>query len=132
MARIIYTNYKFNTPPNLTRDEYITLKNQLTNNPKINLNPPSFFLNTFKWELVFILTGILGGYIAYLNIVEWLTIIGLIPLAIILLGGYGIFFSMLSFLGFMADKSFYYSKLKKDILNSLDYESFLYRRSKRK
>jgi hypothetical protein len=130
MGRINYTSYKFNQPPNLTRDEYNSIKNQLINNPKIEINPPSFFLNTFKWEIVFILVGILGGYVAYLNIVEWLTIIGLIPFAIILLGGYSIFFSMLSYLAFMADKSIYYSKLKKDIKNSLDYESFLYQRSK--
>jgi hypothetical protein len=131
MARISFTNYKFNKPPNLTKDEYNRTRNLLVNNPKISLNPPSFFVSTFKWELIFILIGILGGYVAYLNIIEWLTIIGLIPLVLVILGGHGIFFSMVSFFGYMADKSIYYSRLKKDIKNSVDYESFLRNRSKK-
>jgi hypothetical protein len=131
MARVQYTTYRFNQPGELRREDYETLKEVLNSNPDHNINPPSSFFETFRGELIFLGASLIGLLILSFD-VEILNWIG----GITALLGIGVLFSFvpsaLSYLGFLAQKSSYYSRLRKDILKSSDYSEFQNVRTKRR
>jgi hypothetical protein len=133
MATIQYTSYRFNPPSPLKEDDFNTLKELLNDNSRLNINPNSSFIETFKVELIIFGIGIICGFIASFDIAEWINLIFGIPAFFI-----GISFllsflpSFFSYLGFVSDKSSYYSKLKKDIIKSNTYIDFINIREKRR
>lgn len=133
MATIQYTSYRFNKPSDLTEMDYKTLKELLNDNSKLNINPTSSFVETFKGELIMLVIGIVCGIIASFDIAEWLNWVFEIPAFIV---GIAFMFSLLpsffSYFGFVSDKSSYYSKLKKDIIKSNTYIDFTNIREKRR
>lgn len=133
MATIQYTSYNFNIPSALAEMDYKTLKELLNANPKLNINPTSSFIETFKGELIMLGIGIVCGYIASFDIAEWINWVFGIPAIIV---GSGFIFSILpsiiTYIDFVFDKSRYYSKLKKDIIKSKTYIDFINIREKRR
>jgi cytochrome c biogenesis protein CcdA len=133
MATIQYTRYSFNKPPDLTESDYKTLKELLNDNSKLNINPTSSFIQTFKVELIMLGIGIISGFIAFIDIAEWINWIFGIPAFI---AGWGFIFSFLpsflTYIDFVFDKSRYYSKLKRDIIKSKTYIDFNNIREKRR
>lgn len=131
MATIQYTTYRFNRPPLISSDDYETLKEILTERPEYNINPPSSFVETFKGELIFLGIGAVGLIIASLDLAEWLNWVGGIPAFFAFGSLFSFVPSMLSYLGFISDKSSYYGKLKRDIIKSNNYTEFTNLRNKR-
>lgn len=131
MATIQYTTYRFNRPPLISSDDYETLKEILTERPDHNINPPSSFVETFKGELIFLGIGAVGFLIASLDLAEWLNWVGGIPAFFAFFSLFSFVPSMLSYVGFVSDKSSYYGKLKRDIINSKNYTEFTNLRNKR-
>lgn len=131
MATIQYTTYRFNKPPLISSDDYETLKEILTERPDYNINPPSSFVETFKGELIFLGIGAIGLLIVSLDLAEWLNWVGGIPAFFAFFSLFSFVPSMLSYLGFVADKSSYYGKLKGDIIKSNNYTEFINLRNKR-
>lgn len=131
MARIQYTTYSFSKPNEIGQVDFDILKEVLTTNPQHSINPGSNFVETFNIELKVIAAAIVGLIILSFD-VEVLNWIG----GIAAFFGFGMLFSFvpsaLSYLGFMSEKASYYSKLKKDILQSKDYEEFKNKRIKRR
>jgi hypothetical protein len=131
MATIQYTTYRFNRPPLISSDDYETLKEILTERPEYSINPPSSFVETFKGELIFLGIGAVGFIIASLDLAEWLNWVGGIPAFFAFFSLFSFVPSMLSYVGFVSDKSSYYGKLKRDIINSKNYTEFTNLRNKR-
>jgi hypothetical protein len=131
MATIQYTTYRFNRPPLISSDDYETLKDILTERPEYSINPPSSFVETFKGELIFIGIGAVGFLIASLDLAEWLNWVGGIPAFFAFFSLFSFVPSMLSYVGFVTDKSSYYGKLKRDIINSKNYTEFTNLKNKR-
>ena len=131
MATIQYTTYRFNRPPLISSDDYETLKEILTERPEYSINPPSSFVETFKGELIFLGIGAVGFLIASLDLAEWLNWVGGIPALFAFFSLFSFVPSMLSYVGFVSDKSSYYGKLKRDIINSKNYTEFTNLRNKR-
>ena len=133
MATIQYTKYSFNKPPDLTERDYKTLKELLNDNSKLNINPKSSFIETFKVELIVFGIGIICGFIAFLDIAEWINWIFGIP-AFLAVGGFifSILPSIITYIDFVFDKSRYYYKLKRDIIKSKTYIDFSNIREKRR
>lgn len=131
MATIEYTKYRFNKPFILSKWDYETMKELFKTNLSHNINPPSNFLESFKIELIIIGIGIIGFFIAILDIAEWLNWVGGIPAFVAFFSLYSFIPSLFSFLGFLSDKAFYYSKLKRDIKKSNNYNEFLILRNNR-
>lgn len=131
MATIQYTTYRFNRPSLISSDDYETLKEILTERPEYNINPPSSFVETFKGELLFLGIGAVGFLIASLDLAEWLNWVGGIPAFFAFFSLFSFVPSMLSYLGFISDKSSYYSELKRDIIKSNNYNEFTNLRTKR-
>lgn len=131
MATIQYTTYRFNRPPLISSDDYETLKEILTERPEYSINPPSSFVETFKGELIFLGIGAVGFLIASLDLAEWLNWVGGIPAFFAFFSLFSFVPSMLSYVGFVSDKSSYYGKLKRDIINSKNYTEFTNLRNKR-
>lgn len=131
MATIQYTTYRFNRPPLISSDDYETLKEILTERPEYSINPPSSFVETFKGELIFLGIGSVGFLIASLDLAEWLNWVGGIPAFFAFFSLFSFVPSMLSYVGFVSDKSSYYGKLKRDIINSKNYTEFTNLRNKR-
>jgi hypothetical protein len=131
MATIQYTKYRFNRPPLISSDDYETLKEILTERPEYSINPPSSFVETFKGELIFLGIGAVGFLIASLDLAEWLNWVGGIPAFFAFFSLFSFVPSMLSYVGFVSDKSSYYDKLKRDIINSKNYTEFTNLRNKR-
>ena len=133
MAKIQYTSYSFNSPPDLHENKYDALKKLLKENAKLNINPKSNFIETFKIELILLIAGIICGFIAYLEFAEWISLTFGIPAFVI---GFSFIFniipSFLSYCGFLSDQSSYYSRLKKDIVKSSTYKDFINIREKRR
>lgn len=133
MATIQYTSYRFKKPSDLEEIDYKTLKELLNDDSKLNINPTSNFIETFKVELIMFGIGIVCGYIASLDITEWINLIFGLPAFIV---GSAFLFNFLpsffSYLGFVSDKSSYYSILKKDIIRSDSYIDFINIREKRR
>ena len=131
MARIQYTTYRFNRPNELRREDFEILKEVLSTNPEHSINPSSSFVETFKTELMFLGAAFVGLLILSFDI-EILNWIGGIAAFL----GFGMLLSFipsaLSYLGFLSEKSTYYSRLKKDILKSSDYLDFQNNRTKRR
>ncbi|TRW98003.1 hypothetical protein [Flavobacterium gawalongense] len=133
MAKIQYTSYIFNKPPDLSEKEYKIMKELFNDNPKLNINPVSSFNKTFKVEIIFLGIGIICGLIASFDIANWLNLVFGIPSFII-----GITFvfsfipSFFSYLGFLSDKSNYYSNLKKDIIKTSTFTDYINLREKRR
>lgn len=132
MATVQYTKYHFNRPPRLIQKDYEILKEILTENENFNLNPPSYFIGTFKGELIFLGIGIFAGVIAAAEIAEWLTVVASILGVMV---GYAFFTSFLpsfsSFFDFLSAKASFYRKLKRDIIKSTNYNEFLTLRNNR-
>ena len=131
MATIQYTTYRFNRPPLISSDDYETLKEILTERPEYSINPPSSFVETLKGELIFLGIGAVGFLIASLDLAEWLNWVGGIPAFFAFFSLFSFVPSMLSYVGFVSDKSSYYGKLKRDIINSKNYTEFTNLRNKR-
>lgn len=131
MARIKYKSYSFNRPPHISNDDYDTLKEILTEQPEININAPSNFLETFKAELIILGIGAGGLLIVSLDLAEWLNWVGGIPAFFAFSSIFSTVPSLLSYLGYISDKSIYYSKLKRDIIKSKNYTEFTKLRNKR-
>jgi hypothetical protein len=131
MATIQYTTYRFNRPPLISSDDYETLKDILTERPEYSINPPSSFVETFKGELIFLGIGAVGFLIASLDLAEWLNWVGGIPAFFAFFSLFSFVPSMLSYVGFVTDKSSYYGKLKRDIINSKNYTEFTNLKNKR-
>jgi hypothetical protein len=131
MATIQYTTYRFNRPPLISSDDYETLKEILTERPEYSINPSSSFVETFKGELIFLGIGAVGFLIASLDLAEWLNWVGGIPAFFAFFSLFSFVPSMLSYVGFVSDKSSYYGKLKRDIINSKNYTEFTNLRNKR-
>jgi hypothetical protein len=131
MATIQYTTYRFNRPPLISSDDYETLKDILTERPEYSINPPSSFVETFKGEIIFLGIGAVGFLIASLDLAEWLNWVGGIPAFFAFFSLFSFVPSMLSYVGFVTDKSSYYGKLKRDIINSKNYTEFTNLKNKR-
>ncbi len=131
MATIQYTCYRFNPPSLLKENDFNTLKDLLHYNSRLNINPNSSFIETFKVELIMFGIGIICGFIASFDIAEWINWIFGIP-AFLVAGTFVFSFipSFFSYLGFVSDKSNYYSRLKKDIIKSNTYSDFINIREK--
>jgi hypothetical protein len=132
VATIQYTTYRFNKPALITKGDYEILKDILTENPDYNINPPSSFVETFKRELIFLGIGALGFLIASIDLAEWLNWVGGIPAIFAFFSLLSIGPSIFSYIGFLSDKSRYYNRLKKDIVNSHNYAEFLILRNNRR
>lgn len=133
MATIQYTSYNFSTPSALTEIDYKTLKELLNDNSKLNINPNSSFIETFKLELIILGIGILCGFIAYFDIAEWTNLIfGILAFFIGFFFVFSFIPSFISYVDFLIDKSSFYSKLKKDIIKSQTYIDFNNIREKRR
>lgn len=131
MATVEYTKYSFNHPPTLVKADYEILKELLTENPSYKLNPPSNFFETFKVELIFLSVGSVGFLIAYLDIAEWLNWVGGIPAFLAITSLFSFIPSLFSYSGFATAKSGYYFYLKRDIIESDNYNEFLILRNNR-
>ena len=125
MATIQYVTYRFNRPPLISRDDYETLKEILTERPDYNIKPPSSFVETFKGELILLGIGAVGLLIASLDLAEWLNLVGGIPSFIAFFLLFSFVPTMLSYLGFISNKSSYYSKLKRNVIKSKYYAEFI-------
>jgi hypothetical protein len=133
MAKIQYTSYDFNSPPDLKENKYVAIKKLLNENFKLNINPKSSFIETFKAELIALVAGIICGFIAYLEFAEWISLIfGILAFVISFSFIFSIIPSFLSYCGFLSDQSSYYSKLRKDIVKSSTYKDFINIREKRR
>jgi hypothetical protein len=131
MATIKYTTYRFNKPPLITNGEYEILKEILTQKPEYNIEPPSNFVETFKYE--FILLGIGGvGFLIVLLKIDALFWVGGIPAILAFFSLFGLIPSIFSYLGFLSDKGNYYLDLKKDIIKSNNYTEFIKLRNNKK
>lgn len=130
MATVQYTTYNFNTPPIISDNDFQILKDILTQNPNYDINPSSSFVETFKAELIFIGIGLIGCYLASLDLAEWLNWVGGIPAFLAFGSLFSFIPSMFSYLGYVSDKSNYYRKLKQKIINSENYNEFLNMRNK--
>ncbi|BDB53060.1 hypothetical protein [Flavobacterium ammonificans] len=130
MATVQYTTYNFNTPPLISDSDFKILKDILTENPNYSINPSSSFIETFKVELIFLGIGLIGFYIASLDLADWLNWVGGIPAFLAFGSLFSFVPSMFSYLGYISDKSNYYRKLKKKIIKSENYNEFLNMRNK--
>ena len=133
MAKIQYTSYIFNIPTDLSEKEYKIMTVLFQDNPKLNINPNSKFYKTFKDQILVLGIGIICGLIASFDIANWLNLVFGIPSFII-----GVYFitsflpSLLSYFGFLYDKSIYYSNLKKDITQTKTFTEYINLREKRR
>lgn len=124
--KIQYTKFEFKRPIILSESEYNTLKTLLSQNSKYKLNLKSNFIVAFKFYLYFLGVAAIGILITFLDIAEWLNFIAAIPLFIAFyLFLFSFLPSIVSYFEFLEDKSYYYSKLKKVIINSRDYSDYL-------
>jgi hypothetical protein len=131
MATIRYTTFTFSKPPQISSDDYVTLKEVLTQRPDYNINPPSSFVELFKGELIFLGIGTFGFLIASLDLEEWLNVVGSIPAIFAFFLLFSFVPSLISYLVFISDKSRYYSILKQDLIKSNSYAEFTILRNKR-
>ena len=125
MATFQYTKYQFNRPPLINEKDYEVLKEHLIQNPNYNLNPPSNFFETFKLFIIFFGIGIIGIIIIILDIAEFLNVVGGIAAFVTLFQMVYFIPSLLSYVGYLMDKSHYYSNLKSNIIESNSYNDFL-------
>lgn len=126
MATIYYTKYSFAEPEDLmSKEEFISMKTLLTNNPDYSLNYPDKFPVEKKNELTIGLFGLFGLYISSLDIptlVSWLVGIPSFVCFIYLLSA---ILSFLTYSDYKSDKKKYFKKLKKNIIKSKDYNDFI-------
>jgi hypothetical protein len=133
MAKFQYTSYTFNKPPDLPEKEYKIMKELFNDNPKLNINPFSSFYKTFKVEIIVFGIGIICGLIASFDFANWLNLVFGIP-AFIIAGTFifSIIPSFFSYLGYLTDKSKFYSNLKRDIIKTNTFTDYINLREKRR
>ena len=124
--KIQYTKFDFNQPKVLGESDYNTLKALLSKNPKCKFAPKLNLIVAFNYYLYLFGISAIAVLVLILDLAEWLNIIAAIPLFIAF---YTFLFSfiptMVSFLEYLNDKSKYYSKLRKVVINSSDYSEYL-------
>jgi hypothetical protein len=126
-----YISFRFIKPQILSYSDYEIIKIRLTFNPHFKLSPTNDFFEDFKVHLIFLGVGVIGGLILFLDIADWLELVGVILVISAIFSLFSFVPSLLSYLGFVSDQAFYYSSLKKDILKSKDYTEFINLRSGR-
>ena len=132
MATIRYSAFQFQRPDNLTERDYKILKDLILANSKVNINPRSSFIQTFKpylklWGICGIVLAIAGAYEHYFGLMprlveEW---VGAISALIAIFSFLSFVPSFCSYTEYLKQKADYYSQLYKDVANSLNYSEFL-------
>lgn len=122
--KIEFTKFEFKTPKILSEQEYKMIKDLLKQNPKYRLNHKTSFIKQFKNYLYIYGFVAICTFIEMLNVAEWFKIVSMISVLIAFFSLFSFIPSAISFLEFLNDKSKYYSKLKKLLLNSFDYSDF--------
>ena len=125
MATIRYVKYQFNYPELLSEENYNILKYNFKHTPGYAPFPKGGFFKNFK------ISSIICGASAFVqtfwifqeDFTDTIAGIGLFLIFGCLISG--VMFSWLSFLQFMIDRHSYYSKLKKAIIASSNYNDFI-------
>src|SRR5690606_2684531 len=115
----------FIPPPYPSETDFTILKERLSNNENLKINPPSDgFFKTFRgMVLLFILTAVAIS-LSYLDIAEWLDYVA----------GFMAFLTFMAYLSFMYSFSYYcdyrykkwrcYRKVQNGLSKSKNYEGF--------
>ncbi len=140
MAHIRYTRYEFHQPLDVTANQFLHLKQNLSANPGASLDPN--FQKTFTSHFKKTLRGLAAGVICFVvfliifNLVfttkatqfEWQRTVVLVPTAIAaIIGGLALGRILLegpSFASYVTERNDYFGRLKHAVLNSPDYPAF--------
>lgn len=133
MTTVEIRTYKFIPPPILSERDYNDIKNALNREPELNIEPSARFKDEFKvgyqflkWGVIIIIVATILNFIFYGGKGDTIFIpfmagpAILIFTALILHGR-----TLNSFSNFQDVKSLYYTKLKKDIIESNSYLEFI-------
>jgi hypothetical protein len=126
MARVTYstTRYSFNKPQIITEKEFLVYKEIFNEDPNYNISPKSGFWQEFellKWLLIIIT---IGGLLALIwDELAFIPGIAIFLLIMFLVTGGGE--TMLNYSSYMGAKDEYYSKLRKTVIMSKNYDDFL-------
>ena len=126
MATIQFTTFTFIPPPYPRESEYENLKRSLMKNPKAKISPPSQgFFRTFKFEILYLGTGVLGLFLALMDLAKFLNVIGGIVAFVAFFGLFSFVPSFFSYSIFVLDRRRHYIRIKKDVLSVQNYEEFM-------
>lgn len=129
MAKIEYTKYSFVKPPEITEEQFYSLKLIFDENPNFDLNPksPGIF-QEFKDYFKISMYGLIGFFIAFIINKDWIEWLVYVSGFFIIVPFIGAIPSVISYQMYLTEKRWYFRTLEEDIVSSNNYNEFVRKR----